>query len=170
MNYKIILAIIFALLPIQAFAEESIDIDCKRIENIYECGISGNIDYSVSAIDFHFSIPEYAHITKYDIDSNWEGSADDMWASLYSVEDHSGSFPLLTLTLESSKKIENSDIKINDLLVYDSKYVEHKVDLNNKKSEKNNKFDNIKLLIITICAIIILGIIVLMIKMKGDSK
>lgn len=170
MNYKIILAIIFALFPIQVYAEESMDINCKRIESVYECGISGNIDYSVSAIDFHFSIPEYAQIIKYDIDSNWEGSADDNWVSLYSAEDHSGNFQLLKLTIEANKKIENADIKINDLLVYDSKYVEHKVDLNNKKFEKNNKFDNIKLLIITICAIIILGIIALIIKMKGDSK
>lgn len=170
MNFRMFLVLILAFIPLFAMAEENLDISCEKIGNISECKINGNIDYSVSAIDFHFSIPEYAKIIKYDIDSNWEGAADDNWVSLYSAEDYSGNFQLLTLTIESNKKIENADIKINDLLVYDSKYVEHKVDLNNKKSEKNNKFDNIKLLIITICAIIILGIIALIIKMKGDSK
>lgn len=171
MNYKVLVVLILLIFPMQVFAKEEIDIGCEKVNNYYECKISGNIDYFVSAIDFHFSLPTNAKVVSYEIDSIWEGSADNNWVSLYSAENHIGKISFLTLNVDAGDDFSKDDIKIQDLLIYDSKYQEHKISNEEiKKSEKNIKFYNNKLLIVVICVIIILGIIALVIKLKGDSK
>ncbi len=167
MKYKIFI-IMLLLIPMQVLASEDIIINCKKNNDAYECKVSANIDYEVSAIDFHFSLPDYANVVSYELDSRWEGSADENWVSIYSAENHKVEIPLLSLNIESKSSFKDTNIEIHDLLIYDSDYQDHKVDT--KKNEKKKKNDIKKLLIVTICAIIILGIIALIIKLKGDSK
>lgn len=171
MRYKLLLYItLFCLLPINVFAKEDIKVDCNKIDENYECKVSGNIDYAISAIDFHFSLPSNATIISYELDTRWEGSADNFWVSLYSAEDSKGEIPLLTFIISSDKKIVGEDFKIKDLLIYDSEYNEHRVE---EKEEQSIKKDNNILLIFTICAIIIIACIIIVIwiiKWKGDSK
>lgn len=170
MKYKLLI-ICLLLLPLKCFALERVDVSCDKTNDIYDCRLSANIDYAISGIDFHFSLPSSAKLVSYELDSKWEGTADDFWVSVYSEKDVTGETPILTLKIESTKKLKNTDIEIKDLLIIDSKYKEHKVNINKDKKEVNSKqFDIMKLLIITICVIIILSIIVIIKKLKGDSK
>lgn len=165
MKFRYLILLILILIPSSVSAKEAIEIECKKEKNIYECKVSGNVSYEVSAIDFHFSLPKYANVKSYKLDSRWEGSADDNWVSLYSEIDSKDIFPLLTLQIESKKSIKESDFKITDLIIYDKEFKEHKV---NEKNVDNNKK---KILISIICVILIIGTIaIICIKKKGKSK
>lgn len=164
MKFKFLVLLMLLLFPFRVLAQEQIEIECKKEKEIYECKLSGNIDYEVSAIDFHFSLPSYASVKSYEIDSRWEGSADNNWVSLYSEVNSKDKFPLVTLQIESKKSIKESSFKITDLIIFDEYFVEHKV---NEKNVDNHKK---KILISIICVILIIGTIVICIKKKGKSK
>lgn len=172
MNYRLLLLIILCVFPVSVYASEDILINCDKENTVYECKVSANVDYDVSAIEFHFTLPDYANVLSYEVDSRWEGLADDNWVSLYSAEDWIGEIPLLSLKIESNLEFKESDFTIHDLTIIDSNYKEHKIDKTEEKNvEKSIKINKKKLLIIIICVIIILVIIITLIKnRKGDSK
>lgn len=167
MKFKYLVLLMLLLFPFQVLAKEKIEIECKKEKEIYECKLSGNVDYEVSAIDFHFSLPSYASVKSYEIDSRWEGSADDNWVSLYSEANSKDKFPLVTLQIESKKSIKESSFNITNLIIFDKDFVEHKVNEVNEKNVDNHKK---KILISIICVILIIGTIVICIKKKGKSK
>lgn len=171
MKYKLLLFLLILIIPLEANALETINTECKKNNDEYECQIKGNFDYYVSALDFHLSLPSNSSISKYEIADIWQGeidTTDNTWITLYSDEDLKDEFEIATVYIKSDKKVTGKDIKIIDLLVYDDDFLEHKVEINNEKHEKNNT----KILLISIiCGIIILCMIAIVLKVKkGDSK
>lgn len=152
-KYLILMLLFF---PLNVFALESIDVDCKESNEInYECLVKGHFDYEISALDFHYEIPESSNLIKYELLNTWEGEADNFWVSLYSLDNYSNDFDIMKLYIESDN-LENKDIILKDILVYDANYQEHEVKLNVKQEKKKEN----KVLIYVVCGIIIIGIII----------
>lgn len=164
-KYLILMLLFF---PLNVFALESIDVDCKESnENNYECLVKGHFDYEISALDFHYEIPEYSNLIKYEFLNTWEGEGDNFWVSLYSLDNYSNDFDIMKLYIESDN-LENKDIILKDILVYDANYQEHEVKLNVKQEKKSEN----KVLIYVVYGIIIIGIIIvcIMIVLKKGVR
>lgn len=165
MKYKILLIMII-LMPISVYADDIMNINCQKTKDEYTCEVVGNFEYEVSAIDFHYSLPTHAKLKNYQIDERWIGEADDFWVSLYSDENSQGKTPIITLIINSQKEITNDDITISDLSLYDENYQEHKIEI----AVKENKIDKTLTIIVIICAIIVIGLIILTIVVKSIKK
>lgn len=174
MDFRKLIILLLLFIPFtNVYALEAITVDCNKEKKIYVCKIEGNFDYEISAIDFHYSLPDYAKLEDFKIDPLWLGSADNNWLSVYASNDFYESFPIMELSISSNKKINNEDIKITDILVYDKKFQEHKVKLDVKQTKKRQP----SIIIDIICVIIILTIIIVLSRKKiikilkrGDAK
>lgn len=165
MKFKSLLLIILLLIiPIFASASEMIYATCEKQNDDYICKISGNFEYEVSALDFHFSLPTYATLDSYKLDSRWIGNIDGDWITLYSDNNSKDTFLIAEFVIKSNKKIDEDDILFHDIKVYDGNYQEHEIVI-----EKTNK--KITIEPIVIIGIILLGIvIIILVRRKGDSK
>ncbi len=156
MKYRIFLLLL--LIPMSVSANTILDIECKEEKNnLYKCEVIGNFEYEVSAIDFHYSLPENTELKEYSLSNNWLGDADDNWLSLYSDENFIGKTPIITLMIESKNNLKSEDILIQDLLLYDADFKEHKIENDVKIDENKQTLTIIEI----ICAIIVVGIILL---------
>ncbi len=166
MKYKILLLIILLLAPISVLAKEEVSIQCTGDKEEFVCTFASLFDYPISAIDFHYEVPEYAKITATSVDESWEGSMEDKWFSLYSERDYTGFKKLGTITLKSSKELKESDIIIKDLKVYDSFFQEHLISTSVNIPKKERSI--IKFIIP--CVIILIGIVSIIWIIKRRSN
>ena len=174
---KFIYLLLIILLPLAVNAE-GVNVKCPDKINAnedFECIITGDAPYKVSAIEYEFSLPDYIKKVSFEVDPIWQGDEEDNLVLLYTDENKESPFNLGVLTLNSSKDTDKVDIKTEYLLFGDDDYGEHRLVEEKEESKKQEKEENkdnkkdsnyIYIIIVVVSILIILAFIFIFLKRR----
>ena len=166
---RFIYLLLIILLPLAVNAE-GVNVKCPDKINDnedFECIITGEATYKVSAIEYEFSLPDYIKKISFEVDPIWQGDEEDNLVLLYTDENKESPFNLGVLTLNSSKDTDKVDIKTEYLLFGDDDYNDHRLvekkddvkDAVKEDKEENNKKKNNSIYVIIVIAIIVIVVL-----------
>ena len=170
MRFKTILVLLL-LIPISVNADNIINFDCKKENDLYICDVVGKTYEYINAIDFKVLLPSYVESSEFILKENYLGSAENNWVSIVFDEKINGEFEIGTLKIKSKRELKIEDIKVEELKIVNEDLEEMKIDNGDKKSVNNGKSFSVLAKIFVGCVIIIIGIFIYFImSRKGVFK
>ncbi len=164
---KLGLFLFFLLFPSSVLAE-SVWLECpkdgKKNEE-FTCTVKGYSSYEICALEYQFTLPPYLQKLDFQIDPIWQGGEYENKVVLYTEKNKVGDFDIGEITLKSSKKFNENDMKTTWLLFGDKDLQDHVIidkrdeNVNDLKSDKKNPYFYLICGMILIIGIFIIGII-----------
>ena len=128
----IIIGLMAILIPLKGFAlSGSINLSCNSnsitINSSTNCTLSGYSNEGVSALSAKLSASGNISISNISTSAIWQGNSDGGNIDLYTDNNKSGNFSIVTFTIKASSVEGTGSININNINFSDSAFMEHSI-------------------------------------------
>lgn len=134
MNKKILKIIVFIsiLIPLNSFAlSGSLNLSCNSnsitINSSTNCTLSGYSNEGISALSAKLSASGNISISNISTSTIWQGNSDGGNIDLYTDNNKSGNFSIITFTIKANSIVGTGTINVNNANFSDSSFMEHSI-------------------------------------------
>lgn len=149
-KYFIIILLIIMVFPINVNAlSGQITISCDKSvinpDSTLNCSISGKkINTPISSFHGKIILGDGLTLVSVTKDSSWEGSGDGGIIDLYTDVNKRGNVNFVSFIVKGNKKLSNKVIiKVEEMVVSNDDFVEHKLDVVSKEIKVSNNSSNV---------------------------